>query len=344
MEMDAATWVAEVCRENGYNFGRLSAPSPKRPTAVCANASCTSGRNVYLDSTPQAFEIRGNIICSGCEGVRYCSYQCQVAAWALQHQVVCAAPLSVALSGIHLRVWEQPRSDDSDEEEDEDHGRYYTDTLKDRARKTLKLEIMYTDPKTNRAHKVGHVIVEIIKLALVRGSGFHESLDGYSRELARLSAEFDSRGRISANNGCWQPGDFDGERRLVYLEEFIVDVPWRGKGIGGIVLPMLFELTEVEGARFIFSWPTVLDDLEPRASDDGFTDAEQATLRAKCDRIIAFYRRAGFRRLINSHFFCLAKDNNHASHSVPADEDAPYQEPPELTDEELLRMFSELLR
>ncbi|KAJ7646661.1 hypothetical protein FB45DRAFT_1051304 [Roridomyces roridus] len=73
------------------------------------------------------------------------------------------------------------------------------------------------------------------------------------KELSRLSAEFDSRGRISANNGCWQPGDLDGERRLVYLEELIVDLPWLSKGIGGVVFPTLFELKEVDGARFIFS-------------------------------------------------------------------------------------------
>jgi hypothetical protein len=47
---------------------------------------------------------------------------------------------------------------------------------------------------------------------------------------------------------------------------------------------------------------------------------------------------AGFRRLANSTFFCLAKDRAHNSHSIPIEEDAGFQElPPAETQEEELR-------
>ncbi|KAJ7646680.1 hypothetical protein FB45DRAFT_179322 [Roridomyces roridus] len=278
----------------------------------CANVGCIGGK-------AHPGSLRGKFVCSGCEGVRYCSYQCQAASWAAEHGMVCTAPRCVEPSGIHLRV------------KNESEEGLRRETMRT-GEKTVNVEIIYTRSETATTCRVGNLILSVIDLEKARRLGFSRCLHECSTELAHLSAEFDSRGRIRPNNGCWQPEDLDRERQLVYLQKLIIDVPWQGKGIGRSIFPLLFEEVQGFGAGFIFTWPSVLNDLEPvrqNFGSDGYyrksTPAEKAAYLAKFDRIVDFYRKAGFRRVINSHFFCLAKDPSHASHCIPVDEDATYQ-------------------
>ncbi|KAJ7028529.1 hypothetical protein C8F04DRAFT_1119015, partial [Mycena alexandri] len=131
-----------------------------------------------------------------------------------------------------------------------------------------------------------------------------------AHELGKLALHFDARGRLRPNRGCWQPQDFRNEPYLVYLEELVIQPAWRGKGLSTWVLPKLFHLEALNGAQYIFTWPTVLGRLQPPLVNGFFGDrtpAEEDAWVMKRDRIIRFYRKAGFRRLANSDFFCFAK-------------------------------------
>ncbi|KAJ7141167.1 hypothetical protein C8R44DRAFT_762863 [Mycena epipterygia] len=165
----------------------------------------------------------------------------------------------------------------------------------------------------------------------------------YSHELGKLALQFDGNGRLRPNAGCWRPADFRNENLLVYFKELMIEETWRGKGLGTWLLPKLFHLNELNGANFMFTWPTVLTYLEPPSVNGMFGDptpTEQADWLAKRDRIIRFYQKAGFRRLANSHFFCLAKRTMHPSHSITIDADAAFQElPPADTEEEERRRY-----
>ncbi|KAJ7646664.1 hypothetical protein FB45DRAFT_891034 [Roridomyces roridus] len=313
----------------------------------CDNASC--GQQVHLG------DYKRGVVCSGCSEAQYCAPQCQEASWP-SHKAACTVPASVDLKGIHLCVEkngddeeeeEREYRDDSNsgsEEEDEDEldmeGEGWMTAIKG-----VVVDIEYTHPETNATVKVGHAFLQVINIpkALTFPYGFFGCLDDNSRELALLALHFDEIGRLCPNNGCWQPEDFDLEESLVNLTVLVVDVPWRGKGIGRDVFSKLFELPELNETGLILSYPSVLNHLEPDGVNGRFgkrTAEEQAAYQAKWDRNVKFYQKSAFRRLANSDFFCLAKDTTHPSHSIPIDQDAPYQDlPPPTTEEERLQRF-----
>ncbi|KAJ7646656.1 hypothetical protein FB45DRAFT_998104 [Roridomyces roridus] len=211
------------------------------------------------------------------------------------------------------------------------------------ARQTGKVDIEYARPGITIPIKIGYISLDVIDFTQARVQGFFDCLDGHSQELGQLALYFDSFGYLRPNNGCWNPADFQGERSLIYIPEFVVEEAWRGKGVGRAIFPKLFELPQLDGAGFIFAWPTVLGHLEPRVNGN----YNQQAWEAKRDRIVEFFGKAsiscenclaGFRRLANSTFFCLAKDGGHTSHSILIDGEAPYQQlPPPITEEEFRR-------
>lgn len=123
-----------------------------------------------------------------------------------------------------------------------------------------------------------------------------------------MALQFDNNGYLRLNDGCWVPEDFEEELFLVYIEELVIDPPWRGKGVGTSLFSKLFRLEELDGAHFIFVWPTILTYLEPSRAQVGLsgnpTPDEEAALVAKrvekSDRIIEFYRKV--RRLFRDIF------------------------------------------
>ncbi|KAJ7646687.1 hypothetical protein FB45DRAFT_891078 [Roridomyces roridus] len=282
----------------------------------CDSPSCPSRGKTCRFYTPAC-------TCSGCSGPKYCSFQCQDAAWAT-HKTVCTVPSSASKAGVHIHALEKGPREQSETEYD--------------AQTVSKSN---TRPGAALPQKVGHAKLQIIEIWKTREYGFFDCLNEYSQQLGQMALHFDVIGRLKPNRGCWQPEDFDGQPYLVYLEELVVDLPWRGKGIGSAILPMLFQLSELNGAGFILTFPTVLNRLEPPSVNGPFGDLtpeEEDTWLAKRDRIIEFYRKSGFRRLANSDFFCLAEDASHPSRSIPIDGDAKFEElPPPTTQEERIR-------
>ncbi len=141
-------------------------------------------------------------------------------------------------------------------------------------------------------------------------------------------------------------------RPIVYVQELVVMESWRGRGIGSWAVPQLFDTPEVQAIRssYLFAWPAVLSYLEPMFPQPTWEES-----KAKGERVIKFYRsvglgisfsstlcswwiQIGFRRLANTSFFCLAKDPEHRSRQIPADEDAEFMPlPPPRDDNEVTK-------
>ncbi|KAJ7624140.1 hypothetical protein B0H17DRAFT_1188216 [Mycena rosella] len=221
-------------------------------------------------------------LCSGCSSANYCSKECQNASWS-SHKQDCNLNPPPSLSGIRLHIAE-PRSDD----EDLNHGENESS-----GHKIVNVNIEHTE--ADKTVEVGSVKIQVIDLSIVRRFGFFDCLDEYSHELGKLALHFDDYGLLRPNSGCWRPADFYDEDYLIYLQELILEPAWRGKGLGTWLLPNLFHLKQLNGANFIFTWPTVLSHLEPPSINGLFgvpTPAEQAAWLTKRDRIIKFYQKA----------------------------------------------------
>ncbi|KAJ7782472.1 hypothetical protein DFH07DRAFT_1055240 [Mycena maculata] len=248
----------------------------------------------------------------------------------LQLSPVASAP---SFPGVNLRVVTDPYNDS-----DSDGGNFESESA---AKKELDIKIEHT--QNNTTTEVGHMKIQVIDIVKTLRFGFFDCLDEYSHELGKLALHLDAIGRPLPNEGCWRPEDFQNECFLIYLEELVIEQAWRGQGLGTALFPKLFHVDALRGADFIFTWPTPLSYLEPPLVNGWFggpTPTEEAAWLAKRDRIIKFYRKAGFRRLANSHFFCLAKDPSHPSHSIPVEADAPFEElPPPATEEEARRRY-----
>ncbi|KAJ7282648.1 hypothetical protein C8J57DRAFT_1172645 [Mycena rebaudengoi] len=263
--------------------------------AKCENPQCPM---VPDSTTPATF------VCSDCSSARYCSQACQDASMPA-HEAACKLTPPASLSGIELVVT-RDRSNGSDHEF--------------AALKTLIVNIKHKS--AGNTVEVGTVKIQVVSLRDIPPNSFFNFLDAFSHDLANLAQLFNGNGKLRSNTGCWSAADFASQNYLVYIEEMIIEESWRERGLGSWLLPRLFYLKElrVRGAQFIITWPTVLNQLEPRVQA---TPATQRAWETKQERIIKFFQRAGFRRLANSFFFCLANDASHPSHAIPVDEDAP---------------------
>ncbi|KAJ7162169.1 hypothetical protein C8R46DRAFT_345154 [Mycena filopes] len=183
------------------------------------------------------------------------------------------------------------------------------------------VNVLIEHEQGDRYVKVGIVKMQLVDIARARSIGFAYCMDALSQDFAELSTHFDNNGRLRPNKGCWKAEDFQAERCITYIDEVIIDEAWRGKGLGTWLIPKLFQLQNLRGAQFIFTWPSVLSRLEHGPTD---TPAKKAAHYAKSMRIIGFFQKVGFRRLGNSLFFCLANDASHPSRSIPVEEDAHY--------------------
>ncbi|KAJ6625788.1 hypothetical protein B0H10DRAFT_590466 [Mycena sp. CBHHK59/15] len=293
--------------------------------SACENVNCAS---ILLPS-----EI---LLCSGFIS---CSKECQVASWR-SHKKACMLHPPPSLAGIRLVVKGGYDADGDLDHADggwDDEDGLEEDDLMFSALKSIKVQIEHINVP------VGFVKFKVIDLQKVRRCGFFDCLDECSHELGKLALLFDGNGRLHFKEGCWRAADFNGENFMVYLDELVIEPEWRGKGLGTWLLPKLFFLEELKESRFIFAWPTLLNFLEPPLANGPFgsrTPAEQVDWIRKRDLIIKMFRKAGFRRLCNSDFFCLAKKSSHPSHSIPLDGDAPFEElPPATTEDERMRRF-----
>ncbi|KAJ7683265.1 hypothetical protein B0H14DRAFT_3060111 [Mycena olivaceomarginata] len=275
----------------------------------CENARCPS-----TSPSPKLF------LCGGCSTVKYCSEKCQLASRTSHKQVCKLYPPPSSLSGIRLRVVRKQEDNVPLEEETEFS-----------ALKILELEILHIEGEN--LVKVGVIEIYVIDIPMMhRNGGFFRMPQRIlsSKDLGQLALHFDHDGDLHPNRGCWQPKDFKKERFLVYLNQITFHL---GRGV-------------LNGAQYIFSWPTVLNNLEPIPINGIFgrlTAAENEAWLRKRERIIEFFARydsgdVGFRRLANAQFFCLAKRSSHPSHLVAVEEDAPFEDlPPATTEDEEMR-------
>ncbi|KAJ7646665.1 hypothetical protein FB45DRAFT_891036 [Roridomyces roridus] len=292
------------------------------PQSQCDNASC--GNQV-----PSSIWSSG-VLCSGCSGARYCAAPCQEVSWA-SHKAICTVPKSVKLGEIRLHC----KIEEEDEDEDED-GYDSDEDMDSTCIKNISVDIEYKPFGSNTAVKIGYARLVLVDIEKTRSVGFFFRLDDESDELSNFAVLFDDEGPLRPNSGCWQPEDFDEQDYLVVLTELVVDIPWREQGIGRSVFQKLFKLEQLHGSRFIFAWPT--------AWASSIQKESTAAYSAKCDRVVKFFQKSAFRRVVNSRFFCLANDIRHASHSIPLDQDAPYHDselPPTITLEEAQRYMDE---
>jgi len=72
------------------------------------------------------------------------------------------------------------------------------------------------------------------------------------------------------------------------------------------------------------AWPTVLNDYERISVFHIPTAWDEEIRAAKCERI-AFFRKAGSRRLGSTEFFMMAKDPGHPSRQLRPEDDLPYE-------------------
>ncbi|KAJ6498746.1 hypothetical protein C8R45DRAFT_979699 [Mycena sanguinolenta] len=154
--------------------------------------------------------------------------------------------------------------------------------------------------------KVGNIKIDLVDIARARCCGFLTCLEGLSADLANLAKlHFDNQGRLHPGGGP-SLAAFNNERYIAFIDEFLIEKAWRGRGLGSWLLPRLFQFENLRGAQFIFTRPDVLHytDSDSRYSPPPVgRDGEALFLR-----IVRFYQRAGFCRLGNSQFFCRAKD------------------------------------
>ncbi|PBK93251.1 hypothetical protein ARMGADRAFT_154770 [Armillaria gallica] len=172
---------------------------------------------------------------------------------------------------------------------------------------------------------------------------FFYDLDEHSHELSKFALQvFDQKGIlkqevVAGGLGLWDVEDAYQmyARPIVYVQELVVMESWRGRGIGSWAVPQLFDTPEVQAIRssYLFAWPAVLSYLEPL-----FSQSTREESMAKGERVLKFFRSIGFRRLANTSFFCLAKDPEHRSRQIPADEDAEFMPlPPPRDDNEVTK-------
>ncbi|KDQ60348.1 hypothetical protein JAAARDRAFT_205308 [Jaapia argillacea MUCL 33604] len=274
----------------------------------CDNANCTAKSSALNLSQ-----------CSLCKTAAYCSDACKRAA-APSHKKECS---KIVVNGLHLIVTydEAQEGDGDDEDEDEESD-------------TAWLKHLHINIVSGEGETVGRIKIQIITPSKAY-EGLFLSLDEESSELSQFAVIFDDDGRLlksvgKAGSGCWSPKDTSPGGILVYIEELVVEKPWRDRGVGSWALPRLYLLDPLKKARFLFTWPTVLNHLEPTTVPVGQepTLQQKAEWAAKKEGIAAFFRKVGFRRVGTSSFFCFAKDPKHRSRSISIEEDAKHHSPP----------------
>ena len=100
---------------------------------------------------------------------------------------------------------------------------------------------------------------------------------------------------------CWTQREAKYDRVVAYLNELVIAPEWRGKGIGSWVLPRLFLLRQLRSTNFIYTFPNVLNYLEPPSVNWPLgkpTAEEKAAHDVKRIRIEKFYRKVILSSLI----------------------------------------------
>ncbi|KAJ7879538.1 hypothetical protein B0H14DRAFT_3129631 [Mycena olivaceomarginata] len=138
--------------------------------------------------------------------------------------------------------------------------------------------------------KVGIVKIDLLDVRRARAYGFRECMEKLSADLSNLAAHFDPyTGGILPGRRCYLE-DFNTERHIAYIDEFLIETPWRESGLGLWLLSNLFHFESLRGVRFVFARPDVLHTPAPRG-------------RAAEELLV----QVGFRCVGDSQLFCMGK-------------------------------------
>jgi hypothetical protein len=169
--------------------------------------------------------------------------------------------------------------------------------------------------------KVGIVKIDLVDVRRARAYGIRECMEKLSavrphfrfylfraigldkcqftlKDLSNLAAHFDPyTGGILPGRRCYLE-DFNTERHIAYIDEFLIETPWRESGLGLWLLSNLFHFESLRGVRFVFTRPDVLQN-----TDDGLRYTPPPRGRAAEELLV----QVGFRCVGDSQFFCMGK-------------------------------------
>ncbi|GAA6038984.1 hypothetical protein JCM8097_000140 [Rhodosporidiobolus ruineniae] len=228
---------------------------------------------------------------------------------------------SVDLGTLTLRrIDKEPEEPDSDDEgfvgeEEEAAERYF---------KEVRYEIVESSGRI-----VGTVNLWFVNLLEIEedGEDFFLILDDHSRTDFAATL-FDDEGQLKSRfgregTGVWKKEEMEDVCSIVYLEDMRVEASLRGQGIGSWVLRRLFEEKnddDLSLMSLLYTYPSSLHSEWPAWNHDQ-PDPHKAEKEAMTQRLLKFYRRAGFRRVGTTPYFCCAR-YSHPSQAIHPDFDA----------------------
>jgi GNAT superfamily N-acetyltransferase len=176
---------------------------------------------------------------------------------------------------------------------------------------------------------VGRTDAYLIGRDSVRAT-FHRDVEVPSRDTALLAYElFDRYGcfkeelqhhPVKRGSGIWGQELDHGD--LLIFEVITVEQEYQYQGIGTSMAIATWEKASELSRKleYAFAWSDTPREIENAC---GVLSRRERLAIFETNRSIAvrFYRSLGFRRVADSHFFCVAKDGNHPSHTVSAEDD-----------------------
>ncbi|GAA6038982.1 hypothetical protein JCM8097_000139 [Rhodosporidiobolus ruineniae] len=246
------------------------------------------------------------------------------------------------------RVETAPYQADGDDEEDYEED--YEDE-DDRYFQTIVWEILLG------GRVVGSIKLWDVDLCAIseEGQSFFMVMDEHSGEASDFAAtvfnDVDGiKERFSREGtGAWGRGeDSQYLGTLVYLEEIRIKPGFRGRGIGGWALEQIWSGVirdwDLVTMLYLFAYPSSLNGEfpdPPPFQEDPYYEEKVATTA----RVTNFFRRADFRRIGTTPYFCRAMDDSHPSRSIPADKDADqYTAPGEALNPGDVKLFETISR
>ncbi|KAG6908196.1 hypothetical protein DXG01_005785 [Tephrocybe rancida] len=170
---------------------------------------------------------------------------------------------------------------------------------------------------------IGTLSACIIKRRLCDGQ-FLEVLDDHCGQEFREGAFaiYDKFGRVHpwlldqgprTGTGCW--GSELNSGNIIYILEMDVDEQYRSQRLGSNMLKKLIASQYVKDSDVLLCWPSPENDLN--MGSEGYKDLKE--------KLIAFFKKNGFRRIGRTSWFGFSPDPLHPSRSLPALFDAPEQ-------------------
>lgn len=173
--------------------------------------------------------------------------------------------------------------------------------------------------------RVGGIAVQFILGGIC--ADFQEEMDAIDNDCATLASTiFDGSGGMLSKwiegphkgNGVW--AQRQGGDNFMVMEKVMVNLPFRGKGQGRVMVDTLLDLARARGAKYVYTLPMQLNDAEDSSHRIAEADAARRSevLAENKRKAVSFWRAMGFRRVGETSWFCYALDPAHPSHQLAA--------------------------